>query len=233
MPIRQVITHVDGKPMARLKIGRRTKLVTRPGLLMSQAEVEARLRHRLAGLGHEVEWGREVLTADQDADGVTVRLAGGQMRADWLVGCDGAHSQVRKAAGIEFPGVAVIERFLLADVRAVLPLPRDAVSVWLRADQMVGAFPLPGTDLWRIMAPAPAGTSEDLDADEVLAVRTEALRDEAGLSGTVVREAVWTSAFRIHRRLASTVVWHPPTGTGGSCWPGTPLTSTARSAGKA
>lgn len=203
VPIRQVITHVDGKPMARLKIGRRTKLVTRLGLLMSQAEVEARLRHRLAGLGREVEWGREVLTTDQDADGVTIRLADGPMRADWLVGCDGAHSQVRKAAGIEFPGVAVIERFLLADVRAVLPLPRDAVSVWLRADQMVGAFPLPGTDLWRIMAPAPAGTKEDLDADEVLAVLTEVLRDEAGLSGAAAREAVWTSTFRIHRRLAS------------------------------
>ncbi|MFI2372106.1 FAD-dependent monooxygenase [Streptomyces sp. NPDC018833] len=204
VPIRQVTTHVDGKLMARLKVGQQTKLVTRPGLLMSQAEVEARLRQRLADRGVEVEWGQELLTADQDADGVASRLAGEQIHADWLVGCDGAHSRVRKSAGIEFPGVAVIERFLLADVRAELPLPRDAVSVWLRGDQMVGVFPLPGTDLWRLMAPAPAGTGEDLDVDDVLAVLTKVLCDEAGLPTVAVREALWTSTFRIHRRLAST-----------------------------
>ncbi|MEV6210711.1 FAD-dependent monooxygenase [Kitasatospora sp. NPDC051914] len=203
VPVRQVITHVGGEPVARLKVGQRTKLVTRPGLLMSQAEVEARLRHRLAELGGEVEWGQELLAADQDAGGVTVRLTGGQLRADWLVGCDGAHSRVRRTAGIDFPGVAVIERFLLADVRADLPLPRDAVSVWLHVDRMVGVFPLPGTDLWRLMAPAPADTAEDLDTDAVLTALTGVLRDEAGLAAAV-REALWTSAFRIHRRLAST-----------------------------
>ncbi|WP_405682771.1 FAD-dependent monooxygenase [Streptomyces sp. NBC_01238] len=201
--IGQVITHVNGEPMARLKVGQRTKLVTRPGLVISQAEVEARLRRRLSDLGVEVEWGREVLAADQNSQGVTVRFADGQVRADWLVGCDGAHSRVRKAAGIGFPGVAVIERFLLADVRADLPLPRDAVSVWLRGDQMVGAFPLPGTDVWRLMAPAPAGTAEDLEPDGLLAALAGVLQDHARLPAAVVREALWTSTFRIHRRLAS------------------------------
>jgi 4,5-epoxidase len=33
-------------------------------------------------------------------------------------------------ARIGFPGVPLVERFLLADVHADLPLPRDAVSVW-------------------------------------------------------------------------------------------------------
>ncbi|MEU6651975.1 FAD-dependent monooxygenase [Streptomyces sp. NPDC046900] len=202
--IGQVITHVNGEPVARLKVGQRTKLVTRPGLIVSQAEVEAQLRHRLSELGVEVEWGREVHAADQDSQGVSVRFADRQMRADWLVGCDGAHSRVRKAAGIGFPGVAVIERFLLADVRAELPLPRDAVSVWLRGDQVVGAFPLPGTDVWRLMAPAPAGTAEDTEPDGLLAVLTGVLQDHARLPAAVVRETLWTSTFRIHRRLAST-----------------------------
>ncbi|EST38789.1 hypothetical protein N566_05575 [Streptomycetaceae bacterium MP113-05] len=49
--IGQVITHVNGELMARLEVGRRTELVTRPGLIISQAEVEARLRHRLRDLG--------------------------------------------------------------------------------------------------------------------------------------------------------------------------------------
>ncbi|MER7173974.1 FAD-dependent monooxygenase [Streptomyces mesophilus] len=203
IPIRQVITHVDGIPVARLRVGGRTKLVTRPGLLMSQAEIEALLRRRLSEVGGEVEWGQELLAADQDSQGVTITLPGGRLRADWLVGCDGAHSQVRKASGIGFPGVPVIERFLLADVRAELALPRDAVSVWLRGDQMLGVFPLPGEDMWRLMAPAPEGASERADTPAVLAPLIEALQNETRLA-VEVRETVWTSTFRIHRRLAST-----------------------------
>lgn len=201
--IRQVLTHVDGEPMARLDVGRHTKLVTRPGMIISQAQVEAGLRRRLAGLGVEVEWGREVLSLDQDGEGVSVRTGGGSIRAGWVVGCDGAHSRVRKAAGIEFPGVAVIERFLLADLRVALPLPPGTVSVWLRGDRMLGAFPLPGEDVWRLMAPAPGGTGGDLDAERVLALLVGLVQDHAGLTSVEIREALWTSTFRIHRRLAS------------------------------
>ncbi|MGW1729047.1 FAD-dependent monooxygenase [Streptomyces sp. NPDC002306] len=201
--IGQVIAHINGEPMARLRVGQRTKLVTRPGLIISQAEVEAQLRHRLRELGVEVEWGREVLAADQNSQGLTLGLADGQMRADWLVGCDGAHSQVRTAAGISFPGVAVIERFLLADVRAELPLSRDAVSVWLRGDQIVGVFPLPGDNVWRLMAPASADITEGLASDRLLAVLTGLLEDHARIPAVMVHEALWTSTFRIHRRLAS------------------------------
>jgi 4,5-epoxidase len=202
IPIRQVITHVDGRPVARLKVGRPTRLVTRPGLLISQAEVEARLRRRLHTLGVEVEWERGLITATQDADGVTVDVADGRIRTQWLVGCDGAHSRVRRAAGIGFPGVAVIERFLLADIRADLPLPREAASVWLRGERMCGVFPLPG-NTWRVMAPAPTGSSRDLDSEELLKVLTGVLREEAMLDSVPVQEALWTSTFRIHRRLAS------------------------------
>lgn len=201
--IRQVVTHVDGRPVARLKIGYPTKLVTRPGLLISQSEVEARLRQRLRALGTEVEWGRRLTDAAQDADGVTAETTGGRLRTRWLVGCDGAHSQVRRAAGIGFPGVAVIERFLLADVRAELPLPRDAASVWLRGEQMCGVFPLPG-GVWRIMAPAPSGSDPDLGSEGLLKLLSDTLQEEARLDSVPVRETLWTSTFRIHRRLAST-----------------------------
>ncbi|MDB1087683.1 FAD-dependent monooxygenase [Streptomyces sp. ACA25] len=203
-PIGQVRAHVNGTLMARLDVGRGTKLVRKPGLLVSQAEIEAGLRHRLEKLGGQVEWGRELTGADQDEKGVTVRLADSPpLRADWLVGCDGAHSRVRKAAGIGFPGVPVVERFLLADVRVTLPIPRDAVSVWLRGDQLLAAFPLPGTDVWRLMAPAaqqadngPAATSDVLDT------LTGLLREHARVPFRTA-EPLWTSTFRIHRRLAT------------------------------
>ncbi|WP_327686410.1 FAD-dependent monooxygenase [Streptomyces sp. NBC_00467] len=201
--IARVVAHVHGKPMAVLRVGRPTKLVTRPGLLMSQVEVEAVLRDRLRVLGIEVEWGKELLSVAQDESGATLSFPGEQFRSTWLIGCDGAHSRVRKAAEIGFPGVSVIENFLLADVRADLPIPADTVSVWLRADSMLGLFPLPGDRVWRLMAPVRAqdvGSGADGVVDEL----TRQLRDHAGLAPSVVEEVLWTSTFRIHRRLAAT-----------------------------
>src|ERR1700676_13601 len=49
--------------------------------------------------------GREATGFTQDDSGVDVELSDGQsLRADYLVGCDGGRSLIRKAAGIEFPG---------------------------------------------------------------------------------------------------------------------------------
>ena len=203
LPVRQVVVDLGGHATARLWLGQTTRLVPRPGLLVSQAEIEAGLRRRLAQLGGTVEWGREVRDADQDADGVTVQLSNGStIRCTWLVGCDGAHSRVRKLAGIGFPGVQIVERFLLADVHADLPLARDGASVWLRGEEMLAAFPLPGADLWRLMAPAP---NDDLDApgeQAVLVLLIRRLRERTGWPASTVRAAEWTSTFRIHRRLA-------------------------------
>ena len=52
-----------------------------------------------------VRRGCAVTGFSQDAGGVDVALAGGRsLRAQYLVGCDGGRSDIRKAAGIEFPG---------------------------------------------------------------------------------------------------------------------------------
>src|SRR6476646_7188253 len=52
-----------------------------------------------------IYYGCEVTGFAQDDSGVDVELAGGQsLRAQYLVGCDGGRSVIRKEAGIEFPG---------------------------------------------------------------------------------------------------------------------------------
>ena len=204
LPIDQVVVHVGGRELARLVVGKPTRLVRRPGLLVSQAEIEERLRLRLGELGGSVEWGREVEAVEAAGRGVTAALADGEVvNTSWVVGCDGAHSQVRKAAGIGFPGVPLVERFLLADVRAELPLDRHSVAVWLDGEDMVGAFPMPGQDRWRLMAPAP-GPSAEVGPNAVLAQLTQLLAAGSGLPAGAVREAYWTSTFRFHRRLADT-----------------------------
>jgi 3-(3-hydroxy-phenyl)propionate hydroxylase len=52
-----------------------------------------------------IYYGSEVTGIAQDDTGVDVELADGRsLRAEYLVGCDGGHSLIRKAVGIEFPG---------------------------------------------------------------------------------------------------------------------------------
>ena len=61
--------------------------------------------------------GREVTGFAQDETGVDVELAGGEsLRAQYLAGCDGGRSLIRKAAGIEFPGEDPTTSSLIAEV---------------------------------------------------------------------------------------------------------------------
>ena len=53
----------------------------------------------------------------QDDTGVDFELSDGQsLRADYLAGCDGGRSVIRKAAGIEFPGWNPSTSSLVAEV---------------------------------------------------------------------------------------------------------------------
>jgi 2-polyprenyl-6-methoxyphenol hydroxylase-like FAD-dependent oxidoreductase len=75
----------------------------------------------LAGWVDELEVpiyrGREVTGFVQDDPGVDVELSdGNSLRAQYLVGCDGGRSLIRKAAGIEFPGWGPTTSSLIAEV---------------------------------------------------------------------------------------------------------------------
>jgi 2-polyprenyl-6-methoxyphenol hydroxylase-like FAD-dependent oxidoreductase len=90
-------------------------------LFVPQRAVEDLLEQRCLDQGVDIRRGQEVTGFTQDADGVTVtvREAGGQeheLRAAYLVGCDGGRSTVRKAAGIGFPGTESTANALTADV---------------------------------------------------------------------------------------------------------------------
>ena len=60
---------------------------------------------------------REVVGFVQDERGVTVEVSDGTtVRAEYLVGCDGGRSSIRKAAGIGFPGADPSVSFMIAEV---------------------------------------------------------------------------------------------------------------------
>jgi 3-(3-hydroxy-phenyl)propionate hydroxylase len=77
---------------------------------------------------------REVTGFTQDDDGVDVALGGAEsLRADYLVGCDGGRSLIRKAAGIEFPGWDPTTSWLIAEVQTAAEpkwgFHKDAIGI--------------------------------------------------------------------------------------------------------
>jgi 2-polyprenyl-6-methoxyphenol hydroxylase-like FAD-dependent oxidoreductase len=87
------------------------------GLGLWQDHIERILSGWVDELEVPIYRGREVTGLAQDDTGVDVELSDGlALRADYLVGCDGGRSLVRKAAGIEFPGWEPTTSALLAEV---------------------------------------------------------------------------------------------------------------------
>jgi 2-polyprenyl-6-methoxyphenol hydroxylase-like FAD-dependent oxidoreductase len=87
------------------------------GLGLWQNHIERILAGWVGELAVPIYHGREVTGFAQDDTGVDVELSDGQsLRAEYLVGCDGGRSLVRKVAGIEFPGWDPTTSALIAEV---------------------------------------------------------------------------------------------------------------------
>jgi 2-polyprenyl-6-methoxyphenol hydroxylase-like FAD-dependent oxidoreductase len=101
------------------------------GLGLWQNHIERILAGWVGELRVPMYYGIEVTAFAQDDAGVDVELSDGQrLRAEYLVGCDGGRSLVRKAAGIEFPGWDPTTSALIAEVEMAekpeLGIRRDA-----------------------------------------------------------------------------------------------------------
>ncbi len=88
------------------------------GLALTQNHIERVLVEWLEELSVPVYRGREVTGFVQAETGVEVALSdGGSLRAQYLIGCDGGRSLIRKQAGIDFPGWAPSVSYLIAECK--------------------------------------------------------------------------------------------------------------------
>ena len=104
------------------------------GLGLGQNHIERILAGWVVELGVPIYRGRDVTGFAQDDTGVDVEVSDGHsLRAEYLVGCDGGRSLIRKAAGIEFPGWDPSTSCLIAEVEMdeepEWGLRRDAIGV--------------------------------------------------------------------------------------------------------
>jgi 2-polyprenyl-6-methoxyphenol hydroxylase-like FAD-dependent oxidoreductase len=128
--VAQVAAYLPGKPLDISDFPTRHNY----GLGLWQNHIERILAGWVGELAVTIYGGREVTGFAQDDTGVDVELADGQsLRAQYLVGCDGGRSLIRKAAGIEFPGWDPTTSALIAEVEMAeepeLGIRRDDLGV--------------------------------------------------------------------------------------------------------
>jgi 2-polyprenyl-6-methoxyphenol hydroxylase-like FAD-dependent oxidoreductase len=175
-----------------------------PPVPAGQAQVEQVLEARAKELGADIRRGHEFVGLSQDQEAVTVEVRGPDgvylLRAGYLVGCDGAHSLVRKQAGIGFPGTPPTHVLRLGDVTLSGP-ERDRVPVGIlrTATGLFAAVPL-GDDVVRIVV-SEWGQQADRDTPATLDELQASVRRVLGLD-LAMRQPRWLSRFTDAARQA-------------------------------
>ncbi|MFF1798437.1 FAD-dependent monooxygenase, partial [Kitasatospora sp. NPDC058263] len=231
VPMHGQLPFVDGRP------GPRIELTMPPDIpygfaALPQYTTERLLAEHLAGYGTRVERGTELLALDQEAEAGTGGADGPdgrvlavlatpsgprEVRARYVIGCDGAHSLVRKAAGLRFEGDAFPEQYMLGDVEVDWDLPagygvrathHDAEG---RVDDLLVCIPLPGRKRYRVSmlvpdeladAGAQDGVAHGLESGAAPELRhIQAVLDRLSPQPTHASALRWSSTFRISHRL--------------------------------
>jgi 2-polyprenyl-6-methoxyphenol hydroxylase-like FAD-dependent oxidoreductase len=180
------------------------------GLMLPQSETEHLLEERLRHLGVDVERRAELASFKSGADGVqaVLRHADGHeeaVSADWLVGCDGAHSAVRRGLGAPFAGETLDSDWMLADVHMTgYPYPDSEASVYWHRDGAFVIFPIsPGR--YRVIADLPPTGAERPPTPTLEQV--QAIIDRRGPSGLKAFDPIWLAGFRINGRKVASYRW--------------------------
>jgi 2-polyprenyl-6-methoxyphenol hydroxylase-like FAD-dependent oxidoreductase len=159
--------------------------------------------------GVTIERGVELVGLDEGEQTMAAVLRhhdGREERADfdYVLGCDGAHSAVRKLAGIPFPGSTYDDECLLGDVDLKWRLPDEQVSICPGTDGVLLAFPLPGPHRFRIIMILPASAApenRELTEDEFLTQLRRMVPAVGGVAEEpLVLESRWRTRYRLHSR---------------------------------
>jgi len=190
------------------------------GLALWQSLLEPILADWVGELGVPILRGREVVSFAQDDTGVRVEVSGdSSLRTEYLVGCDGGRSLIRKAAGIDFAGVDPSTNWMIAEVEM-----DEEPEFGIRRDS-AGQHAL----------------GRGQDGEPIRVVLTERRVDHTGDPSTSeLREAlvaVYGTDYGVHSptwisRFTDMRGRRCPIAAPVSCWPGTPHTCTLHRAAR-
>lgn len=172
-------------------------------LMIPQSETERLLDEHLATYGVAVERQVEMTSFTHDEAGVTavLRDANGveaTVTADWLIGCDGAHSVVRHGLGFTFAGDTLLSDWVLADVHLEGDHIADTeISTYWNEHGVLVIFPI---TQGRFRVIADMGVSVEGPPPMPTREQIQALMDLRGPGGITAVDPIWLSGFRINER---------------------------------
>jgi pentachlorophenol monooxygenase len=245
-PMRGQLLYVNGEQVAEIVLELPPEVPFR-FVALPQYETERLLTEKLERYGTSIERSVELTSFTQDADGVTAQLTGPDgprtVRCDYLIGCDGAHSVVRKGLDLDFGGDAFPEEYMLGDVEVDWSMPpgfgiRAMHQTDGRTDDLLVCIPLPGHNRYRmsmlvppdLAAAAPSGgeVAHGLESGSPPQLsHIQAALDRLAPQPTVASRLRWSSVFRISHRIVDrygggrafvagdAAHIHPPTGAQG------------------
>ncbi len=163
---------------------------------VTESVLERRLRELAPGA---LIRGADVVPCDEKDGGSYLRIRGvhggeAQLRARYIVACDGKNSAFRENARIPFRGGKYPDCYLMGDFTDDTPFGTDA-ALFVTRGGIVESFPLPdGLRRWVVRLP---GRMETRDANDLAALVFE----RTGFA-VPVESCVWMSPFGIEYRLA-------------------------------
>jgi 2-polyprenyl-6-methoxyphenol hydroxylase-like FAD-dependent oxidoreductase len=181
-------------------------------LLLPQSETERLFIEHLAEWGGQVERGVEFVSFSEQENGIEalLRHADGQteqIRAQWMVGCDGAHSLVRQQIGVSFEGNTVDFVFFLGDLNiAGRDVPGDEVRIYLHRGNVVFIGRLSDTSCRVIVAlheqQKEHGEQSGAPESELTVADFQKAVEETADPRMRLSDPTWMTRFRINQRKA-------------------------------
>jgi 2-polyprenyl-6-methoxyphenol hydroxylase-like FAD-dependent oxidoreductase len=177
-------------------------------LSLPQSETERILMERLAELGHAVERAIEVVEIIQGEYGVESKLKSARngnetLKTRWVVGCDGAHSIVRKQLKLEFAGTKYPDLLQLGDVEINGPLVHDELYVLNSDNGLIALFPYGGNRYRLAAMDLDDSVQDEKTLPDPTLEELQALVDQRSLFPLKLSNMHWSSALYLHRRHVS------------------------------
>lgn len=215
-----LVDRADTAPEVRLHLGPRVIPVRLSELalpdtafphltLVRQTDAEVVLAELLESRGVAIERGIELIAVEDGPDQVraTVRSPAGteEIDCDFVVGCDGPESTVRREAGIGWEGEPYAQEVVLADVELDGTLAAGVAHVVPGRDGLLLVFSIGERATWRLLATRTASGDRPpfgQPGPPVPRAELQALLDEAGLP-VRIRHLAWSGRYALQCRLAT------------------------------
>lgn len=174
----------------------------------SQVDTESTLESHLESTyGITVERGAVASDIVQDDAGVDVTINKGQSserrRFSYVIGCDGAHSVVRRAAGLSFNGESYPDDYILCDASLKWDHVKERenpINIFLGSAGMMMIFPI-GRNVVRLFASRPPqGRQGDNDCGEPKLDDFRSLLSKLAPGKAELYDPLWLATFRLHCR---------------------------------